>query len=208
MESDLDYLNIKLNKIIFRYEKSFNVIDNLLENNNYDYKKNLMSIYNTIEENEKKILENNIEHKLWINKIILIAENLPISLTIGSTSQPIGHLIYVNKAFEKLSGYKRSELMGNDCRILQYDKTNKEKKKAMSLSIKTANAMNFVIENKKKNGEEFLNLIFLKPIFNSKGEYCYIIGIQIELLDENIDKYEKEIIKAKDILSLFSNYMK
>ena len=33
----------------------------------------------------------------------------------------------------------------------EIENINKEKKKAMSLSIKTANAMNFVIENKKKN---------------------------------------------------------
>jgi len=50
---------------------------------------------------------------------------LRISMVLSDPRQDDNPIIYVNDAFERMTGYSASEVIGRNCRFLQGEKTDK-----------------------------------------------------------------------------------
>ena len=59
----------------------------------------------------------------WFNRMIKIVENIPLCVTISNAKKNIMGfpLLYVNKHFENMTGYKREDIIGKNCNFLQPD---------------------------------------------------------------------------------------
>jgi len=145
----------------------------------------------------------------WFKKVISITENIPICISISSAKKEhFGFpLVYVNKQFEKTTGYNRNEIIGRNCKFLQPQVPNiKEEtqhkliKKCLGMGIPTS----VIITNVKKNNIPFHNLISLKPVIDEEGNYLYSIGIQTEITTEPLNKTDMQnVIDVINILSKF-----
>ena len=62
-------------------------------------------------------------------------------------------LIYVNKAFERTTGYLRADIVGHNCRFLQSENTEKDQLLAMTEALAAAQPVKVVLTNRRKNGE-------------------------------------------------------
>lgn len=145
----------------------------------------------------------------WFKKVISIAENLPICITISSAKKEhFGFpLIYVNKYFEKTTGYMRHEVIGKKCKFLQPSiPILKEEPQYQLLTACLSQAIptSVIITNKKKDGTPFYNLLSLKPVMNSNENYLYNIGIQTEITSEPFKP--ADVINIIDVINLFSYY--
>ena len=131
----------------------------------------------------------------WMCYFLAIAEISPISISIASaTEERRGFpLIYVNEYFKLLSGYDRDEVIGLNCKFLQKNEMNHnipqtkndiKNIKKLSQAIKCGKKIKTIILNCKKNGELFKNFICIKPIFDIKGNYVFVIGIQANVNDK------------------------
>jgi len=90
-------------------------------------------------------------------------------------------LIYVNKQFEVTTGYQRSEILGQNCRFLQSDVAEEASIKRLSEALRSAQPVKAAITNKNKNGPIFKNLLAMKPLFDERGDYAYVLGIQFDI---------------------------
>ncbi len=112
-------------------------------------------------------------------------------------------LVYVNKAFEKITGYTQEETLGKNCRFLQGTDHDQEGLEKLREAIKSQNSVEVTIRNYRKNGELFYNHLLMNPLFDSKGNLLYFLGVQydateqvhaeeeIKKLQEKIEKLEK-----------------
>ncbi|WP_246329588.1 putative bifunctional diguanylate cyclase/phosphodiesterase [Chthonobacter rhizosphaerae] len=82
-------------------------------------------------------------------------------------------LLYVNKAFERLTGYERHEALGKDCRYLQGNERDQPEIALMSTAIKAAEAIDVTLRNHRKDGSVFWNSLSLRPI-SVGGELLYV----------------------------------
>ena len=137
----------------------------------------------------------------WLTVFIAAVENLPISVTISTASKDrYGFpLIYVNKQFEKLTGYPRSEAVGQNCNFLQKNihgihRAEKSSVSVMQRSLHAPMAVVTTIINYRKDGGYFRNLIGLKPLLDVKGHYRYVIGVQYEITESLEFDREKEAL--------------
>lgn len=207
-----DKLNIQLNQIINKksiddtYETE-QTINHLFCYNLEKNKKILKTIYQNFNNDFYNIIIKNHNHKKWLDKVILISESIPICVSISCALKPEFPIIYVNKQFEIITEYKSDDIIGKNCKFLQSDKTNLDHIKNISLSLKTGNRINIIINNQKKSGKYFNNLLCLKPIFDSLGTYCYVLGFQIELEKIQLETQETEIKNVFDFIELFPSYI-
>lgn len=90
-------------------------------------------------------------------------------------------LVYVNPAFETLTGYSRDELLGRNCRFLQGEHREQPYRHVMRASLNRGEPAMGIIENLRKDGTRFWNLIGLSPIKDKDGELSHYLGIMRDI---------------------------
>ena len=123
----------------------------------------------------------------WLFEFIAAVETLPISVTIATARRERGGfpLIYVNDQFEAMTGYNRSEVMGANCKFLQRNyfgsmRSEMDVVECISNSLHYGEPIKVALTNYRKDGSPFRILLVLKPVYDIKGEFQYVIGIQLE----------------------------
>mmetsp|Transcript_74013 Transcript_74013/g.176164 ORF Transcript_74013/g.176164 Transcript_74013/m.176164 type:complete len:743 (+) Transcript_74013:148-2376(+) len=96
-------------------------------------------------------------------------------------------LIAVSDEFERMTGFTREEALGVNCRFLNEGcDMNPEDLLNLRMSSKTGAPFTGVIPNRKKGGEQFLNLLDLRGLTIGKDpatgeDIWYLIGIQADV---------------------------
>lgn len=90
-------------------------------------------------------------------------------------------LIYVNAAFERLSGYAADEILYRDCRFLQGSDRDQPARHRIREAIRQGRPCREVLRNYRKDGTLFWNELSLTPVYNGQDELTYYIGIQKDI---------------------------
>lgn len=111
-------------------------------------------------------------------------------------------LIYVNKAFERLTGYKADEILYQDCRFLQTGDRDQEGLDEIRSAIKQGQSARVVLRNYHRDGSMFWNELSISPIHNEQDQLTYYIGIQKDVTaqvaaEERAREAEEELAKLK-----------
>lgn len=100
---------------------------------------------------------------------------------IVSKSDPTGTITYINKAFEKISGYQESEVMGKNHNILRHPDMPSEVFKELWDTIQAKQAWSGVIKNKRKDGRAYFVQSSILPITDEDGEIIEYISIRKDI---------------------------
>ncbi len=150
--------------------------------------------------NLKKTIESSID-KLEKDKTVKILynalENSPDWVLI---TDKYGTIIYANKTVEKLSGYTKEELIGNNPRILKSGYYGKDFYNKMWSTLYRGEPFNCVIINKNKFGKLFKVEHLIIPV-KIGNKISYFVAIGKDLSRE--EKLEGEVYKLKfhDVLT-------
>ena len=87
-------------------------------------------------------------------------------------------LIYVNKAFEQLTGYSADDILFQDCRFLQAGDRDQQALTDIKQALENNRACRVVIRNYRKDGSQFWNELSISPVFNDQDQLMYYIGVQ------------------------------
>ncbi|MEK7792577.1 MAG: PAS domain-containing protein [Pseudomonadota bacterium] len=112
------------------------------------------------------------------------------------------HGIDVNKAFEKMTGYTQAEVLGKNCRFLQGKENEQEGVNQLRKAIQNKETVEVTLRNYRKNGELFYNHLLMSPLFDSKGNLLYFLGVQYDITQrvyatEEIKKLKEQIDQCK-----------
>ncbi|MDQ1650283.1 MAG: hypothetical protein QOG60_2340, partial [Frankiaceae bacterium] len=101
----------------------------------------------------------------------------PFGVTVASTGadQP---LVYVNAAFERLSGYPAAMVLGRNCRILQGPETSREAVAELSARLRAGDEASVTVLNYRPDGSTWYNELYAAPVVNDAGRVTHYIGIQ------------------------------
>lgn len=102
-----------------------------------------------------------------------LVEELTDGIAIARVSEGNSPLIYVNKAFERLTGYGRHELIGKDCRYLQGNNRDQPEVARIRAAITAGAPVDVTLRNYRKDGSAFWNCLSLRPI-TVAGETLYL----------------------------------
>lgn len=99
-------------------------------------------------------------------------------IIITDAKQPNNPIIDCNPAFEVITGYTRSEVLGKNCRLLQHDDVDKHTLKLMREAIKNQEHITVVVKNYRKDGSMFWNELSISPVYDDNDQLTHFIGIQ------------------------------
>jgi PAS domain S-box-containing protein len=104
------------------------------------------------------------------NNVVLITDpNLP--------DNPI---IYVNAGFEALTGYRRDEVLGRNCRFLQGQDQRQDGVNELRAAIRERRSLRVELRNYRKDGTLFWNELYVTPIFDGE-RLSYFLGVQNDI---------------------------
>lgn len=107
----------------------------------------------------------------------------PIAAVISCPRLPGNPIIECNAAFERLTGYRKDEIIGRNCRFLTGKDTEPHLSQILRDGISRMQPVMVEILNYKKDGTPFRNAVMIAPIFDAEGEIEYYLGSQIEVVD-------------------------
>lgn len=103
-------------------------------------------------------------------------------IVIADMNQPHQPIIYVNPAFEKISGYTASEVINKNCRFLQGVDSDQPGIDEIRLAIQEQRECHVIIKNYHKDGSLFWNELSLSPVKSDEtGKVTHYIGIQNDI---------------------------
>ncbi|MGY2897164.1 GAF domain-containing protein [Deinococcus sp. UYEF24] len=103
------------------------------------------------------------------------------SVVIADARQPDLPIIYVNPAFERLSGYTAADVIGRNCRFLQGSDGGQTARLEIRQAIAQGHSVTTILRNYRLDGTLFLNELTLSPIQDAVGSVTHFVGFQIDV---------------------------
>lgn len=130
---------------------------------------------------EKNISETGIDDQ----RAAEIFSSSNVAFVLTDPNQDDNPITYVNRAFERLTGYSAAASVGRNCRFLQCEGTDKAMVGRVRKAIETNSETSVVLLNQRANGELFLNALVVLPIFENedtpRDKPTYFLGMQREV---------------------------
>ncbi|HEY9612837.1 adenylate/guanylate cyclase domain-containing protein [Allocoleopsis sp.] len=104
-----------------------------------------------------------------------------VGIVIADARLPDMPLIYVNPAFEQITGYSATEVLGYNCRFLQGKKTKQRAVTQLRAAIKAGEHCTVTLLNYRKDGTPFWNELTISPIYDDNNNLTHFVGIQADI---------------------------
>nr|AML77764.1 putative LOV domain-containing protein [Schistochila sp. BC-2016] len=117
----------------------------------------------------------------------VLLHSSPCGLTVTDALEPDQPIIYVNTVFEFITGYKAEEILGRNCRFLQFRGPYAQRRHPMVDSATVTEMRRCLTEgvefrgellNFRKDGTPLTNKLCMTPIRSEDGTITHVIGIQ------------------------------
>ena len=102
----------------------------------------------------------------------------------SSSPTPRDVVLYVNPAFEQVTGYSRAEAIGQNTRLLKSDRQDKAFYRELWTRISAGEVWRGRFINKKKNGRLFTEDAVIAPVRDEKGAVTNYIAIKRDISHE------------------------
>ncbi len=104
-------------------------------------------------------------------------------------------IIYVNPAFEELTGYAAQEAIGKNCNFLQGKETAPSQAAVIRRAFQQREECHVTILHYRKDGSHFWNDMHISPVQDDSGQVTHFIGIQADITARV--RYEHQLREAQ-----------
>ncbi|MDE2368527.1 MAG: EAL domain-containing protein [Burkholderiales bacterium] len=115
----------------------------------------------------------------------LALEACPQALTLVDVRDPLQPLVYVNQAFELLTGYPRAEALGRNCDFLQGPATNAVAARRLRQAIEGGERAMVTLQSYRKDGSAFAGELLLEPIGDHRGTVTHFVGLLADVSERD-----------------------
>lgn len=102
---------------------------------------------------------------------------------ITSCHKPDNPIVYVNPAFESITGYSREEVLGLNPRFLHGEDIAQPGLEVIRASVRAQREGKAVLRNYRKDGSLFWNELSIAPVRDETDRVTHFIGVQNDISD-------------------------
>ncbi len=95
-----------------------------------------------------------------------------------------GSILFVNPAFERVTGYRREEVLGRNPRILKSGRQSREFYEDLWRTILAGKPWYGQLENRRKDGSLFVEQCTISPVFNQDSGIDYFVAVKRDITRE------------------------
>jgi PAS domain S-box-containing protein len=124
-----------------------------------------------------------------LNDIVLITEAEPID-------EPGPKIVFVNEAFERITGYTPAETLGKSPRFLQGKKTERRILAEIHQALAHHEPIRREVVNYRKDGSEYWMDVDIVPVLNAAGRCKHFAAIQRDITESKKLKESQKLFRA------------
>jgi PAS domain S-box len=92
-------------------------------------------------------------------------------------------IVYVNPAFERITGYSYAEVVGRDCSFLESGGQHQPMLAALQQALLEGGPLVVTLRNRRKNGDVFFHELHIAPIRDNEGTITHLVGVQNDVTE-------------------------
>jgi PAS domain S-box-containing protein len=132
-------------------------------------------------------------------------DEVPVGIILTDPGLSDNPITYVNRGFVRLTGYSEAEIVGQNCRFLQGERTAREPVERLRSAIDAGEPATVELLNYRKDGASFWNRVTVAPLFDDDDVSAFV-GIQQDVTErrrrERELEHEREFVEqGLDVLS-------
>jgi PAS domain S-box-containing protein len=128
-----------------------------------------------------------------VEDIVMITEAEPFE-------QPGPRIVYVNDAFERVTGYTREEALGKTPRILYGPDTDRTELRRVGTALRKWETVTATLLNYKKDGTKFWNEMTIAPVADPSGWFTHWVAVERDVTSRKAT--EEELSRLSSDLEL------
>lgn len=123
-------------------------------------------------------------------------EEINEGILFTDAQQPDDPIVYVNPAFERLTGYRLSEVLGKNYRFLHGPKTDRAAAEKLHQAIVARRACSVELLNYRADGTTAWHAVSMAPLHDDRGRVTHFVGVlfdvgQRRFLEEQLRQSQK-----------------
>ena len=122
-------------------------------------------------------------------------------IVITDPKVPDNPIVYVNPAFEEISGYTAEEVRGRNCRFLQGDYREQPALDELREALTEGRECRVVLRNYRKDGTPFWNELYVSPVHDEDGRLTNFVGVQNDVTERRRIEEERDLLLVKEQLA-------
>ncbi|WP_445157866.1 EAL domain-containing protein [Halomonas sp. E14] len=126
-------------------------------------------------------------------------------IVIADARAPGLPMIYANEAFERITGYRRSEIIGQGCSVLQGSETDPQAIDQMRRALAEQRELSVTLCNYRKDGTPFWNNLYLAPVRDFSGEVTHFVGVLHDISERKAYEAKLSYHASHDALTGLAN---
>lgn len=103
------------------------------------------------------------------------------NFVLSDPSLPDNPIVYASEGFCRMTGYKRQDVLGRNCRFLQGPGTDQAAVDLIRQGIAEGRDISVCLLNYKADGKAFWNQFFLAALKDADGQVVNYVGVQCEV---------------------------
>src|SRR5690554_2964546 len=136
-------------------------------------------------------------------------EATDVAFVITDATDPVRPIVWVNDAFEQVTGYRLEDVVGRNPRLLAGEGTDPLARRRLRTLIETSQSGTVTLLNYKADGSQFWNQVSLSPMHDESGRCTHWVGVQVDVTaqvarQENQLRQVEEERRARSGLSVLS----
>ena len=123
------------------------------------------------------------DHEPDPEEIVRAINDASMGISLSDPSLQGNPVVYVNDAWEDVTGYEREHVLGRNPRMLQGPNTDPETVRSLASAVDEGTPITVEIRNYRPDGTPWWNKLRIAPVYDEDGELVHHVGFQNDVTD-------------------------